>query len=228
MSTTIRLVAAITIKEGLRNRAMQGVLTIALMLCLVYITIIPMFAFDTGKVVVDLGFAFVTLAGLAIVIFLGIALLTADIHQRTVCMILSRPVSRTDYVVGKYCGLAVTVLLAVLMIAALTVFTSWIGIKLIPEMKLPRNFSWGILRRGVSVPISLLVDAHGGRFFLCLPDHQRIPLHAFHTLRLCHRQQPGNRHRSHPGRSIRPSWDGISGTAEGDILAFSQFQRIRF
>ena len=43
-SPAIRLVAAITVKEGLRNRAMQGILAIALMLCMVYITIIPMFA----------------------------------------------------------------------------------------------------------------------------------------------------------------------------------------
>ncbi|MBI5896321.1 MAG: ABC-2 transporter permease [Desulfobacterales bacterium] len=149
MNSSIRLVAAITIREGLRNRAMQGILAIAVLLCLVYITVIPMFALDTGKVAVDLGSAFVTVAGLAIVVFLGIALLTKDIHQRTVCMILSRPISRTDYVLGKYCGLAITVLLAVVMIAGLTVLTSWLGTKLILEMQPPRNFSWGVL--GISV-----------------------------------------------------------------------------
>lgn len=169
MKSTIGLVAGITIKEGLRNRAMQGILAIALLLCLVYITIIPMFAFDTGKVVIDLGFAFITLAGLTIVIFLGIALLTADIHQRTVCMILSRPVSRSDYVAGKYCGLAVTVLFAVLMIAVLTVLTSWVGIQLIPEMKAPRNFSWGILGVGIFFQyLSLLMLMAVSFFFACL------------------------------------------------------------
>jgi ABC-type transport system involved in multi-copper enzyme maturation permease subunit len=177
MTSSIGLVSAITIKEGLRNRAMQGILAIALMLCLVYITIIPMFAFETGKVVIDLGFAFITLAGLTIVIFLGIALLTADIHQRTVCMILSRPVSRADYVIGKYCGLAVTVLLAVLMITALTVLTSWIGIQLIPEMKLPRNFSWGVL--GVSVLfqyLSLLMLMAVAFFFACLTTSEYLSM----------------------------------------------------
>ena len=177
MTSSVGLVTAITIKEGLRNRAMQGILAIALLLCLVYITIIPMFAFDTGKVVIDLGFAFITLAGLAIVIFLGIALLTADIHQRTVCMILSRPVSRTEYVIGKYCGLAVTVLLAVLMITALTALTSWIGIKLIPEMKAPRNFSWGIF--GVAVffqYISLLLIMAVSFFFACLTTSEYLSM----------------------------------------------------
>jgi ABC-type transport system involved in multi-copper enzyme maturation permease subunit len=177
MSTAIRLVAAITVKEGLRNRAMHGILAIALLLCLVYITIIPMFAFDTGKVAVDLGSAFVTLAGLAIVVFLGIALLTKDIHQRTVCMILSRPISRTDYVLGKYCGLAITVLLAVVMIAGLTIFTSWLGTKLILEMKPPRNFNWTVL--GVSVLfqyLSLLLLMATAFFFACLTTSEYLSM----------------------------------------------------
>lgn len=176
-SGNIGLVAGITIKEGLRNRAMQGILAIMLLLCLVYITIIPMFAFDTGKVVVDLGFAFVTLAGLAIVVFLGIALLTRDIHQRTVCMILSRPLSRTDYVVGKYCGLAGTVLLAVLMIVLLTVVTSWLGIRLIPEMNPPRNFSWGVLGVGVLFQyLSLLMLMAVAFFFACLTTSEYLSM----------------------------------------------------
>lgn len=177
MNSAIRLVAAITIKEGLRNRAMQGILAIALLLCLAYITVIPMFAFDTGKVAVDLGSAFVTVAGLAIVVFLGIALLTKDIHQRTVCMILSRPISRTEYVFGKYCGMAVTVLLAMVMIAALTVFTSWLGIQLIPELKPPRNFDWGVL--GISMLfqyLSLLLLMAVAFFFACLTTSEYLSM----------------------------------------------------
>jgi ABC-type transport system involved in multi-copper enzyme maturation permease subunit len=134
-------IASITLREGIRNRALQGILAIALFLGFVYLTIIPMFAFDTGKVAVDLGFASITLAGLAIVIFLGIGMLTRDIHQRSVCMILSRPVTRSEYVVGKFCGLSVTIFIAMGIIAVIAVGTSLLGILLIPEMTAPRNFS---------------------------------------------------------------------------------------
>ena len=177
MNSGVRLVAGITIKEGLRNRAMQGILAIALLLCVVYVTIIPMFAFDTGKVVIDLGSAFVTLAGLAIVIFLGIALLTKDIHQRTVCMILSRPISRTDYVVGKFCGIAGTVLLAIVMIVGLTIFTSWLGIQFILEMEAPRNFSWGVLAISVLFEyLSLLILMAVAFFFVCLTSSEYLSM----------------------------------------------------
>jgi ABC-type transport system involved in multi-copper enzyme maturation permease subunit len=93
----------------------------------------------------DLSSASITLAGLAIVIFLGIAMVARDIHQRSVCMILSRPVSRPAYILGKYCGLGVTVLLAVLIIGILGVATAGLGIHFMITMDTPRNFSWGVM-----------------------------------------------------------------------------------
>jgi ABC-type transport system involved in multi-copper enzyme maturation permease subunit len=177
MNHAVSLVTAITVKEGLRNRAMQGIFAIALLLCLVYMTIVPMFAFDTGKVVVDIGFAFMNISGLAIVIFLGIALLTKDIHQRTVCMVLSRPISRTDYVIGKFCGLAVTVMLAIVVIAVLTVATTYIGIQLFDEMDPPRNFSWTTL--GISIGfqyLSLLILMAVAFFFACLTTSEYLSM----------------------------------------------------
>jgi len=145
----IWLISNITVKDGIRNRLLHGILFIALFSCVIYLTIIPMFAFDTGKVATDLGFASMTLSGLAVVIFLGIGLLTRDIHERSVCMVISRPVSRSQYVTGKFLGLSITILTAVLIMAVLSVFSGWIALKIIPEMALPRNFSWGYLLTAV-------------------------------------------------------------------------------
>ena len=158
MDKTI-LVALITLKEGIRNRALQGILLIALFSSAAFLVVVPLFAFETGKVVVDLGFAAMSLAGLAIVFFLAIALLTEDIHRRTICLILSRPVSRTQYVLGKFFGLSIAIFLAVLIIALLTLFFGWLGIQLMPTMMTsPRDFSWGILATGVLFNyISLLI-----------------------------------------------------------------------
>ncbi|MCP4745901.1 MAG: ABC transporter permease [Desulfobacteraceae bacterium] len=174
---TIGLIAGITIKEGMRNRALQGILTIALLLCLFYLTIIPLFAFDTGKVAVDLGFSSMTLAGLAIVVFLGIALLSRDIQQSTVCMIISRPISRTNYVIGKFCGVAVTVLIAVLSIALLSVVTSSIGIHFIVEMTPPRNFSWTVLLVSILFQyLSLLMLMAVAFFLTCLTTSEYLSM----------------------------------------------------
>ncbi|RPI72677.1 MAG: ABC transporter permease [Desulfobacteraceae bacterium] len=145
MISKIGAIAVVTFREGIRNRALLGILAVAILLGFVYLAFVPLFAFDTGKVITDLGFASITLSGLAIVVFMGISLLTRDIHQRSVCLILARPVSRTTYVIGKFYGLAATIGIAVLMIAGIALATGWLGVWLVPEIKAPRHFSFLVL-----------------------------------------------------------------------------------
>jgi len=170
-------IAAITFREGIRNRALQGILFVAVLLCAVYLTIIPLFAFDTGKVAVDLGFASITLAGLAIVIFLGIALIAKDIHQRSVCMILARPISRSAYILGKFCGVGITVLVAILIIGTLGLLATWLGIHFISEMEVPRNFSWGVLLLTLLYQyIALLILMATAFFFTVLTSNEYLSM----------------------------------------------------
>ena len=171
------LIAGITIKECLRNRALQGIMAIALLLCLVFLTIIPMFAFDTGKVAVDFGFSSMTLAGLTIVIFLGISLLARDLHERTVTMILARPVSRKEYVIGKYLGLSFSVFVAVTSIALLSTAIIWLGIKFSIVMVEPRNFSFLVLITAIGFQfLSLLLLLVIAFFLTCLTTSEYLTM----------------------------------------------------
>lgn len=170
-------IVVITLREGIRNRALQGILFVAALLCAVYLMIIPLFAFDTGKVAVDLSFASITLAGLAIVIFLGIALIARDIHQRSVCMILSRPVARPTYILGKFCGVSLTVLIAMVIIGAMGLLSASLGIKFILEMEAPRNFSWGVLFLASFYQyISLLILMAAAFFFTVLTSNEYLSM----------------------------------------------------
>lgn len=138
-------VARISCLEGIRDRALMGVFLVALFLCGVAFFVIPWFAFDTGKVAVDIGFAFISLAGLTIIFFLAIPLLSRDIYQRTVTMILARPVARSDYIIGKFVGLSMLIAFAFLIIGIVAVLIFWLGIRFTPEMELPRNFTFQTL-----------------------------------------------------------------------------------
>ncbi len=170
-------IAAITLREGIRNRALQGILFVAALLCAINLIIIPLFAFDTGKVAVDLSFASITLAGLAIVIFLGIALVAKDIHQRSVCMVLSRPIPRSAYILGKFCGVGITVLIAVLIIGAMGLITASVGIHYFIEMDAPRNFSWGVMLLTLLYQyISLLVLMSFAFFFTVLTSNEYLSM----------------------------------------------------
>ena len=176
-ATKLWPIIAITLLEGIRNRALQGILFVAALLCAVYLIVIPLFAFDTGKVAVDLSFASITLAGLAIVIFLGIALIARDIHQRSVCMILSRPIARPTYILGKYFGVGLTVLLAMVIIGIMGLIAAGLGIKFILEFHAPRNFSWGVLLLTFAYQyLSLLILMAVAFFFTVLTSNEYLSM----------------------------------------------------
>ena len=61
-------------------------------------------------VVVNLGLTAVSLFGVVIAIFIGIGLVSKEIEKRTLYTVLSRPVRRWEFIVGKFFGLAGTLI----------------------------------------------------------------------------------------------------------------------
>ncbi len=117
--TVLWPIAFITFKEGVRNRALYGILLLALLLLMVNFLISDMIMQEVGKVSVDFALSAVSLSGLLLVLFVGINLISKDLDKRTIYMVLSRPVSRSQYIVGKFFGM---VLLIVTTVAMLSVF----------------------------------------------------------------------------------------------------------
>jgi Cu-processing system permease protein len=117
--TVLWPIAFITFKEGIRNRALYGITLFALLLLIAIFLISDMIMQDVGKVAVDMALSAVSLSGLLLVLFVGINLMAKDLDKRTIYMVLSRPISRSQYIVGKFFGM---VLLIVTTIAVLSVF----------------------------------------------------------------------------------------------------------
>tara|TARA_X000000950_G_scaffold247989_1_gene306726 strand:- start:2139 stop:2744 length:606 start_codon:yes stop_codon:yes gene_type:complete len=65
----------------------------------------------------------ISVANIVICIFLGVRLLYSEVENRTLYMILSRPVSRTEFYLGKFLGLAFCVLAINLILSLQTLFT---------------------------------------------------------------------------------------------------------
>jgi ABC-type transport system involved in multi-copper enzyme maturation permease subunit len=91
---------------------------------------------------IDIAFAALSLAGLSIIFFLGIGMLSQDIHNKTVYMIVSRPVTRAQYVIGKFGGMSLLLLAVMVILGALALLSFGIGCMLLPGSGIPRNFSW--------------------------------------------------------------------------------------
>lgn len=121
MMRSIWPVAAITFKEGIKNRVLFGIFLIALLLFAATTVVVTVFMRDVVKVAVDFSLSTVSFAGLLTLFFIGINLFGKDIDKRTIYMVISRPVSRSQYLVGKFLGL---VLLALVVTAFLGLLSS--------------------------------------------------------------------------------------------------------
>jgi ABC-type transport system involved in multi-copper enzyme maturation permease subunit len=107
MSRVIHI-AANTFREAVRDRVLYNLVAFALLLSGAAI-LVGQISMDIERlVVVNLGLTAVSLFGVVIAIFIGIGLVSKEIEKRTLYTVLSRPVRRWEFIVGKFLGLTGT------------------------------------------------------------------------------------------------------------------------
>ena len=115
------IVAKYTFVEVYRSKVMLSILFIALGLVLVsYVA--SEFAYGApAKVALDFGFGLTSISNLIMAIFIGSTLLSKEIENRTLYMILSRPLSRTSFMLGKVMGLSSVLAINTIMLSLVSV-----------------------------------------------------------------------------------------------------------
>ncbi len=111
-------IALLSFQEGLRQRVLYGIMIFALFLITTSVLLSGMFMRDIAKITIDFCLAAISAGGLLVPFFLAVNLLARDIERRTIFSLLSRAISRAQYVLGKFGGL---VLLTVTIVAILSV-----------------------------------------------------------------------------------------------------------
>src|ERR1700727_2701474 len=108
MNTRIGLIASNTFREAVRDRVLYNLIAFALLMSGASI-LVGQISIDIERlVVVNLGLTAVSLFGIVIAIFIGIGLVSKEIEKRTLYTVLSRPVRRWEFIVGKFFGLTGT------------------------------------------------------------------------------------------------------------------------
>jgi Cu-processing system permease protein len=153
--TTLWPIMLITFKDGIRNRAIYGIFLLALMLLIANFLLCSMIPREVGKVAVDIALSTVYFSGLLLVFFVGINLMAKDLDKRTIYMVISRPISRSQYIVGKFFGMA-------LLIIAAMVFLSIFAILSIYVIKLSypgfyQRFSWPVILLALAFSVLPLI-----------------------------------------------------------------------
>jgi len=102
-------------REAVRDRVLYNLVLFVLLLTGAAIFIGELSGGQERKVIVDLGLSAMLLFGVFISIFVGVGLVYKEIEKRTIYAIFSKPVGRGEFLVGKYLGLCLTLLVNVVV-----------------------------------------------------------------------------------------------------------------
>jgi ABC-type transport system involved in multi-copper enzyme maturation permease subunit len=117
MNSRILHIASNTFREAVRDRVLYNLIAFAVLISGAAILVGEISIEIERLVVVNLGLTAVSLFGVVIAIFIGIGLVSKEIEKRTLYTVLSRPVRRWEFIVGKFLGLAGTLVVNTLFMA---------------------------------------------------------------------------------------------------------------
>ncbi len=121
-------IAMNTVREAIRNKLLYTLLFFAVLMICAGVMLSTLSYVESERILQDVGLAAIRLFGVAIAIFVGVGLIYKEVERRTVYTILSKPVSRSEFLLGKYVGLVVTIWLQMaIMVAAFALVSLFTG-----------------------------------------------------------------------------------------------------
>ena len=106
-------VAVSVFRESVRDKVLYNLVLFAILLIGASLLIGELTAGQDVKIIKDLGLAATSVFGLFIAVFIGIGLVSKEVERRSIYSLLAKPIDRSQLVVGKYIGLALTLIVNV-------------------------------------------------------------------------------------------------------------------
>jgi ABC-type transport system involved in multi-copper enzyme maturation permease subunit len=124
---SLMVVAGNTFRETIRDKILYNLVLFAFLLIGASVLLGTLTIGEQARIVNDLGLAAINLVAVVIAIFVGIGLVTKEIERRTIYTILSRPITRIQFILGKYIGLGFIVVANVAIMFGMFLVTVWIS-----------------------------------------------------------------------------------------------------
>jgi ABC-type transport system involved in multi-copper enzyme maturation permease subunit len=102
------IVAVNTFREAVRDRVLYNLIFFALVMIGAAILVGQISVGIDRLVIINLGLSTISIFGLIMAIFIGVGLVYKEIEKRTLYSLLSKPIRRWEFLVGKYAGLLLT------------------------------------------------------------------------------------------------------------------------
>jgi Cu-processing system permease protein len=115
-------IALNTYRESVRARILLGLAGVAFAVAFYALVVGSFTLTNAPRVVSDLGAASSSVFGIAVAVIIGSTSLHRELEQKTLFPILARPIRRGEYLVGKYLGTLLTILVFMMADAGLVLF----------------------------------------------------------------------------------------------------------
>jgi Cu-processing system permease protein len=148
----ITAIAVNTVREAIRSKVLYVLLFFALVLIGTGVLLSALSYVERERILQDVGLASIRIFSAAIALFVGVGLIHREVDRRTIFTILSKPVSRAEFLVGKYLGLVATLWLQVAIMAA-----CFVAVSLFAGAPLGLQHGQALLLVGVEVAVLVAV-----------------------------------------------------------------------
>ena len=127
IQTKLKAIALNTFKEAVRNKIFYLLIAFGVFFAMSSKLISLLTIGNEIKVLKDVGLASIHFFSVLIAVFTGINLVYKEIEKKTIYNILSKPISRSSFIIGKFFGLAFTLLVALVSMAVIFFFFLFIS-----------------------------------------------------------------------------------------------------
>jgi len=155
----ILAIALNTSREAIRNRILYSLLLFAVLLTGIAGAFGSVSIGDTMQFIEDFSLFSISLFGVVTTVVLGVSLLSKELDKRTIYNILSKPVARWQFLIGKFLGLLATMVIMMALISTLL-----IGLLCLLEGRI----SWGLIPVVAGMLLELAVLLAVAIFFSCI------------------------------------------------------------
>jgi Cu-processing system permease protein len=121
------VVAGNTFRETIRDKILYNLVFFALLLIGTSVLLGTLTIGEQSRIINDLGLAAINLVAVIIAIFVGIGLVTKEIERHTIYTILARPITRVQFILGKYLGLGFIVAVNIAIMFTMFLGTIWLS-----------------------------------------------------------------------------------------------------
>jgi ABC-type transport system involved in multi-copper enzyme maturation permease subunit len=103
---SILVIAKNTFKEVIRDRILYGLFLFAAMIIGVSLVLGQLSFAEQARISANFGLMAIHLGAIGIAVFVGSTLVIKELDKQTILTVLVRPLSRTQFIIGKFFGLA--------------------------------------------------------------------------------------------------------------------------